>query len=46
MLSGKQREASKKAHQMYQNFSEEGENKKRQYARERCRNLPEDEKKI
>ena len=42
MLSGKQSEASKKAHQMYQHFSEEGKNKKPQYARERCRNLSED----
>ena len=46
MLSGKQREVSKKTHQMYQNCSEEGRNKKRQYARERFRNLPEYQTKI
>ena len=44
ILSGKQRKASKKAHERYQGLSEEVKKKKCVYAREWNRNFSEEEK--
>ena len=41
----KQSHSSKKAREKYQNFSEKGKNKKRQYAWQRYKTLSEDGKK-